>query len=124
MVVFVAIAREAARHEAQEEQLLVLVAHLSCVGQPRRAALSDTESEEYGGLEMLDARGGLRVAATACRLRGILPEDLSADGGLCAAVVGTAEFGAKPRDDSVEYRGPGRARGVLSLRSPRLLGTW
>ena len=94
MVVFVAIAREAARHEAQEEQLLVLVAHLSCVGQPRRAALSDTESEEYGGLEMLDARGGLRVAATACRLRGVLPEDLSADEGLCAAVVGTAEFGA------------------------------
>ena len=40
------------------------------------------------------ARGGLRVAATACRLRGVLPEDLSADGGLCAAVVGTAEFGA------------------------------
>ena len=96
MAVFVAIAREAARREeAQEEQLLVLVAHhLSCVGQPRRAALSDTESEEYGGLEMLDARGGLRVAATACRLRGILPEDLSADGSLCAAVVGTAEFGA------------------------------
>ena len=121
MVVFVAIAREAARHEAQEEQLLVLVAHLSCVGQPRRAALSDTESEEYGGL---DARGGLRVAATACRLRGVLSENLPADGGLCAAVVGTAEFGAKPRDDSVEYRGPGRARGVLSLRSPRLLGTW
>ena len=99
MAVFVAIAREAARREeAQEEQLFVLVArrghHLSCVGQPRRAALSDTESEEYGGLEMLDARGGLRVAATACRLRGVLPEDLSADGGLCAAVVGTAEFGA------------------------------
>ena len=95
MVVFVAIAREAARHEAQEEHLLVLVAHLSCVGQPRCAALSDTESEENGGLEMHVEACGSRRRRAGCveySRRTSPPTEASAPPGW--RVVGPAEFGA------------------------------